>query len=84
MLLAKNPTDARIREIIDRSAEKAAKWLRDKATGDRYFWEAERAFHRDVAEWLGVSEYTKGLAVTAEHEAAPSRSDHASSSTGQA
>lgn len=84
MLLAKNPTDAKIREITERSTEKAAKWLRDTATGDRYFWEAEHAFHRDVAGWLGIKEYTKGLAVTAEHEVAPSRSGRASSGADRA
>lgn len=82
MMLAKNPTDARIREISERSAEKAAKWIEDPATGDRYFWEAEQAFHAAVAEALEIAPpYRKGLAVI---EAAPAPQDRDGSASGPA
>ena len=59
----KNPSNNQILEIISSSCERAAKWLKDAQTGDMYFWQAEKAFHRNVAEQLGIKEYEKGIAV---------------------
>ena len=59
----KNPSNERIKEIIFSSNERAAKWLKDTKTGDMYFWQAEKAFHRNIAEQLGIKEYEKGIAV---------------------
>ncbi len=65
MKLAKNPSAAEIARIVDGSTEKAAKWLEDKSTGDRWFWPAEAAFHRAVAAFLGLDrpQYKKGIAA---------------------
>ena len=65
MMLVKNPSPIEIAEIVNGSTEKAAKWLEDLRTGDRWFWPAETAFHRDVATTLGLERqhYKKGIAA---------------------
>lgn len=63
MIPAKNPTDAQISVIISRSEHQAAKWLKDLDTGDLYFWEAEKAFHKHIADSLHISSFDKGIAV---------------------
>lgn len=65
MKATKNPSPAEIARIVDGSTEKAAKWLEDKRSGDRWFWPAEMAFHRDVAASLGLERqhYRKGIAA---------------------
>lgn len=60
---AKNPTKAVIVEIINASEHKAAKWLKDMATGDMYYWPAEDDQHAHVAALYGVLDYSKGLAT---------------------
>jgi hypothetical protein len=60
---SKNPTDSQITEIIAESKHKAAKWIKDLATGDIYYWEAEKAFHRQMAELLNIKVFNKGIAV---------------------
>ena len=59
----RNPTDSQIAEIIARSEHKAVKWIKDLGSGDIYYWEAERAFHRQVAESLSIKVFEKGLAI---------------------
>lgn len=63
MLPIKNPTKEEIKEIIGQSEHKAAKWLKDTATGDMYYWPAEVYQHAAVAAAMKVADYTKGLAT---------------------
>jgi len=63
MLLKQNPTQEEIAEIINGSEHKAAKWLKDKKTGDIWYWPAEQSFHASVAQSQGVEDYEKGMAV---------------------
>ena len=59
----KNPSDTQIAEIIARSERKAAKWVKDLETGDIYYWEAEKSFHKQMADSLNITVSEKGLAV---------------------
>lgn len=61
--VAKNPTKAATAEIIRSSGHTAAKWLKDTATGDMYYWPAEMYQHAHVAKAFQVLDYTKGLAT---------------------
>ena len=61
--VAKNPTKAAIVELIKASEHTAAKWLKDSGTGDMYYWPAEKYQHAHVAEYFGIKDYTKGIAV---------------------
>lgn len=61
--VSKNPTKAVIAGIIQASEHTAAKWLKDKATGDMYYWPAEKYQHAHVAAEHGIADYTKGLAT---------------------
>lgn len=63
MIIACNPPDWKIRSIIESSKHKAAKWLKDSATGDTWYWAAEEFNHADIAEQFGITDYTKGIAV---------------------
>lgn len=62
MLLGLNPPPERLREIIASSAHKAAKWIKSQ-DGSTWYWPAELAQHADVAKLVGVTEYTKGIAI---------------------
>ncbi len=64
MLLACNPPKEGIKRIIDASQYKAAKWLRNEKTGETWYWPAEESTHADFAEFAGIDDYTKGIAVT--------------------
>lgn len=63
VLPTRNPTDSAIAEIITRSEHKAAKWIKDLDTGDIYYWEAEKAFHQQIADTLHIGHFDKGFAV---------------------
>lgn len=63
MLLSCNPTPEAIRRIIEASKFKAAKWVKDSATGETWYWPAESGSHADIANQLSITEYTKGIAV---------------------
>ena len=63
MIPVRNPTKEEIKSLIDQSEHKAAKWLKDSATGDIYYWPAEIYQHMAVASALKIEDYTKGLAV---------------------
>lgn len=63
MIPLRNPTNQEIKALINQSANKAAKWLKDTATGDIYYWPAEIYQHAAVATALKIEDYTKGLAV---------------------
>lgn len=64
MKLSKNPSNETIRELIEASPCKAAKWIKEIPTGDRYYWPADQALHARVADILHIEEYEKGLAVS--------------------
>lgn len=66
MLLACNPSEEEIKRIIASSEQRAAKWIKDKATGERWFWPAEAAQHKSIAASVGIEDYEKGIAVTEE------------------
>lgn len=59
----KNPTRKEIQEIIAASEHKAAKWLKSIDGKDIWYWPAEQEQHANVAKLVGITEYTKGLAV---------------------
>ena len=63
---AKNPSQEEMAAIIARSKHDAAKWLKDAATSDVYYWPADEAFHQQVADMLGISKFDKGIAVPGE------------------
>lgn len=64
MLLALNPPDEGIKRIIAASKHNAAKWIKDSATQDIWYWPAEEAFHASVAKLVGVIDFEKGIAIT--------------------
>lgn len=61
--VSKNPTKAVIAGIIKASEHTAAKWLKDTATGDMYYWPAEKYQHAHVAAAFAVQDYSKGIAT---------------------
>lgn len=63
MLLSFNPKNDGIANIINHSAYKAAKWIKEDATGNLWYWPAEQETHAAVAAMVDVVEYTKGIAV---------------------
>jgi len=63
MIPVRNATKAELKALIDQSEHKAAKWLKDTATGDTYYWPAEAYQHAAVACALKIENYTKGIAV---------------------
>jgi hypothetical protein len=62
-LVFKNPTDTAIRQIIAMSEHRAAKWLKNKDTGDIYYWPAEEAQHAEIAKLMQVTNWEKGVAI---------------------
>lgn len=63
MIPLRNPTTQEVKALIDQSEHRAAKWLKDSATGDIYYWPAEIYQHAMVASAMKIKDYTKGLAV---------------------
>lgn len=63
MIPVRNPTKQEVKALIEQSEHKAAKWLKDSATGDTYYWPAEIYQHAAVAAAMKIEDYTKGLAV---------------------
>jgi hypothetical protein len=61
--VAINPPRSQVVEIIKSSEHTAAKWLKHTATGDMYYWPAEKYQHAHVAATFMVEDYTKGLAT---------------------
>ena len=59
MLFARNPSDEMICVLINRSVDKAAKWM--IARGDKYVWPSDGMNHAAVARMLNL------LEVPAEH-----------------
>lgn len=56
--ILKNPSDSEVATMIRGSKHKAARMIRDDATGDRYVWPFERATHAEGAELIGIT-YTR-------------------------
>lgn len=63
MLLACNPPPQGVRKIIAASKFQAAKWIKDAATGEIWYWPAEASTHADMARQLSIAEYSKGIAT---------------------
>ncbi|MBT3206680.1 MAG: hypothetical protein HOM14_15925 [Gammaproteobacteria bacterium] len=63
MLIVKNPSDEKLQEIINISKDKAAKWIEDPETKDKYFWPFDQAFHVQVAKKLHIPKFEKGIAT---------------------
>lgn len=63
MILLHNPTPETLERLIRESQHKAAKWIKDDETGETWYWPAEMSQHAKMAEHLGITKYTKGLAV---------------------
>jgi len=63
MLLALNPSPAKVTKLCSLSKYNAAKWLKDNETGNLWFWPAGEVLHAKVAEGLKISDYEKGVAV---------------------
>ncbi|MEW8509002.1 MAG: hypothetical protein AB2598_20140 [Candidatus Thiodiazotropha sp.] len=63
MIITRNPSNTKIRELITLSSEGAARWIEDKETGDIFYWPSDSAYHNQVAEILHISEYDKGIAI---------------------
>ena len=64
MILLRNPSAEQIQGLIEASHNETAKWIEDKATGEKWFWPADQAFHAHIAGLLHITEYNKGLAIT--------------------
>jgi hypothetical protein len=63
MFLSCNPPLDGIKRIITSSDNLSAKWIKDSKTDDIWYWPAEAAHHSAVAKLVGISEYTKGIAI---------------------
>lgn len=66
MLLMRNPTNSGIIELCKKSSVNAAKWLKDTATGNMYYWPADQMRHAEFAEQLNITDYTSGISVPTE------------------
>lgn len=64
MLLSCNPPPEGIKRIIEASDHHAAKWIKDKSTGEIWYWPAEAAQHASIAKSVGITDYEKGIAIT--------------------
>ena len=64
--IACNPPIDKIKSLIHESKYKAAKWIKDVKTNETWYWSAENFNHSDIAEQLGISEYTKGISIQEE------------------
>lgn len=60
---AKNPSPDELVALLNLSEHKAAKWIEDLATGDKYYWPADGSFHYQIAAAAGVEKYDKGIAT---------------------
>ena len=63
MLIVKNPSNEQLQEVLDHSKNKAAKWIEEPETKDKYFWPSDQAFHADVAKKLNIPVFEKGIAT---------------------
>jgi hypothetical protein len=63
MIIYRNPSNAKIKELITLSSEGAARWIEEKDTGDVFYWPSDIAFHRQIAEILHIADYEKGIAI---------------------
>lgn len=63
MIISRNPTPEKIKEIINLSKDLAAKWIYDPSSNDYWYWPSDAAFHANVAKSLNISKYDKGIAT---------------------
>jgi hypothetical protein len=63
MIIYRNPSNAKIKELITLSSEGAARWIEEKETGDVFYWPSDIAIHRQIAEILHIADYEKGIAI---------------------
>jgi hypothetical protein len=63
MIIYRNPSNAKIKELITLSSEGAARWIEEKVTGDVFYWPSDLGYHTQIAKILKISEYDKGIAI---------------------
>ena len=63
MIIYRNPSNAKIKELITRSSEGAARWIEEKESGDVFYWPSDTAFHTQIAKILHIADYEKGIAI---------------------
>jgi hypothetical protein len=63
MMIYRNPSNAKIRELITLSSEGAAMWIEEKETGDLFYWPSDSGYHQDIAKILNITAYEKGIAI---------------------
>ena len=63
MRILKNPTEVEIEALCAESPHNAAKWVKDTRTGDMYYAPAGDVQHAQMAVFLDLGAYEKGLAV---------------------
>jgi len=61
MLPLRNPNQEEIDELIQKSDQKAAKWLKDLDTDELWYWPADWTSHHDMAIELHIKNYEKGI-----------------------
>jgi hypothetical protein len=72
----KNPTKEQIAMLIKMDVQGAAKWLKDPDTGNIYYWSAGNHQHMEVAYWLKLRGYTKGIVLEDEKEITTATRQH--------
>jgi hypothetical protein len=63
MIIYRNPSNAKIKELITLSSEGAASWIEEKETGDLFYWPSDSGYHKQIAQILKISAYEKGIAI---------------------
>lgn len=71
MKMLRDPEPSALADLIQSSTQKAAKWLKNLATGEVWYWPAEAEQHARVAAMLGIARFEKGLAVMDSAPSAP-------------
>ena len=63
MLITKNPSDEKIKWLVEQSDVKFANWLQDLEDGDFYYWPAGWTSHTQMAQRLQISAFEKGVST---------------------
>jgi hypothetical protein len=63
MMIYRNPSNAKIRELITLSSGGAASWIEEKETGDLFYWSSDSGYHKQIAKILNITAYEKGIAI---------------------
>jgi hypothetical protein len=62
-MFVSNPSDEKIRELIELSEYRAAKWIKDNENGDIFYWTTVETTHAEMAAVLHIEDYQTGVAV---------------------